>query len=204
MISFYFIERDLIRHLVPAGPLHCGTEQKGWLISKFHGHIGINDDFPPVLDAGSGQEAVLVALGREVTQAEEVVDSFESIYIALLRCGNRRNGFNLLLAEGVFEQFLKVSNGERCDGCRVFDKHSSTKIKLMKTQPVVRVTQINLRQIWKGKIGPAIAQKADFTVCHNVERVCNPMSSYYTILHPQLDRIRQSCQIECATLRHLV
>lgn len=44
-------------------------------------------------------------------------------------------------------------------------------IKLMKTQPVVRVTQINLRQIWKGKIGPAIAQKADFTVCYNVERV---------------------------------
>ena len=116
------------------------------VLKKVYGHIGINDDLPPVLDAGGGEEAILVALGREVAHAEEVLDSFESIDVALSGCGDRRNGFNLLLAEGVFEQFLKVRNGERCDGCRVFDKHSSTEIKLMKTQPVVRVTQINLTQ----------------------------------------------------------
>lgn len=50
-------------------------------------------------------------------------------------------------------------------------------IKLMKTQSVVRVPQINLRQIWKGKIAPAIAQKADFTDYYDVERVRNPITS---------------------------
>ena len=116
------------------------------VLKKVHGHIGINDDLPPVLDAGGSEEAVLVALGREVAHAEEVLAPLESIDVALSGCGDRRNGVNLLLAEGVFEQFLKVRNGERCDGCRVFDKQSSTEIKLMKTQPVVRVTQINLTQ----------------------------------------------------------
>lgn len=118
------------------------------VLKKVHGHIGINDDFPPVLDAGGSKEAILVALGCKVAHAEEVLDSFESIDIALSGCGDRRKGFNLLLAEGVFEQFLKIRNGERCDGCRVFDKQSSTEIKLMKTQPVVRVTQINLTHSW--------------------------------------------------------
>lgn len=76
------------------------------VLKKVHGHIGINDDLPPVLDAGGSEEAVLVALGCEVAHAKEVLDSFESIDVALLGCCNRRNGVNLLLAEGVFEQFL--------------------------------------------------------------------------------------------------
>lgn len=117
------------------------------VIKEVHDHIGINDNLSSVLNAGGGgEETVLIALGGEVAHAEEILDSFESIDIALPGCCDRRNGFNLLLADGAFEQFLKVRNGERYDRCRVFDKHSSTEIKLMKTQPVVRVTQINLTQ----------------------------------------------------------
>lgn len=118
------------------------------VLKKVHGHIGINDNLSSILNAGEGEETVLIAPGGEVTHAEEILNSFESINVALPRCCDRRNGFYLLLADGVFEQFLKVRNGERCDGCRVFDKHSSTEIKLMKTQPVVRVMQINLSQRW--------------------------------------------------------
>lgn len=52
-------------------------------VKQFHGVVYIDHNFSSVLHAGGCEEAILVALGGQVADAEEVLDSFESIDIAL-------------------------------------------------------------------------------------------------------------------------
>ena len=94
-------------------------------LEEFDGLVGVNDNLAALLHDGWLEEAVLVALCRQVGAVEERLDALQAIHVTAGASGYGLDRFGFGLDSELPEEFSEVADREGGNGCCVFDNHFS-------------------------------------------------------------------------------